>query len=86
MDNNEERVSKAHNNMFVKAFSDHENVRVFLDMVLPEPLREAIDLSQIHLEATNCISDKLKDAFSDLVIKTVLKTSASTPLETDIYF
>ena len=38
-------IHKAHNNVFIKTFSDPENVKVLLKMALPEPIKNAVDYS-----------------------------------------
>jgi len=85
MEPNEDRVHLAHNNMFLKTFSDPENVRVFLNIALPEPLREAIDLTEMEIEFTSYISDRLKGAGSDIVVKTAIKTEEQGRSPADIY-
>jgi len=67
-----EQISQVHNNMFTKVFSELENVRAFLNLVLPQRLKESLDLSHIEIEFTNYISEALKNAYSDLVVKTRL--------------
>jgi predicted transposase/invertase (TIGR01784 family) len=63
-----------HNNMFIKTFSDPENVRSLLKTALPQPLKNAVDFSKIEIDPTTYISDDIKDYYSDIVVKTRLKT------------
>jgi predicted transposase/invertase (TIGR01784 family) len=74
-----------HNNLFIKAFSDAENVKVFLKMALPEPIKNAIDFSTIEIDFTTYISDEIKDHYSDIVVKTRMKTEDQKEIHLDIY-
>jgi predicted transposase/invertase (TIGR01784 family) len=76
-----------HNNMFIKTFSDPENMKILLKMALPKALFQAIDFSEMNIDFTTYVSDDLKDYYSDIVVKTLMKTDdgegESIPL--DIY-
>jgi predicted transposase/invertase (TIGR01784 family) len=74
-----------HNNLFIKAFSNPENVKIFLKMALPEPIKNAVDFSKIKIEFTTYVSDEIKDHYSDIVVKTRLKTQEQEELDSDIY-
>jgi predicted transposase/invertase (TIGR01784 family) len=78
-------IHKAHNNVFIKAFSDPENVKVLLKMALPEPVRNAIDFSKIEIGFTTYVSDDIKDYYSDIVVKTRIKTGDQEEIKLDIY-
>jgi len=72
MTETKEQISQVLNNMFTKVFSEQENVRAFLNLALPQSLKETLDLSHIEIEFPNYISEALKNAYSDLVVKTRL--------------
>ena len=74
-----------HNNMFIKTFSDPENMKILLKMALPEAIALAIDFSDMEIGFTTYVSDDIKDYYSDIVVKTRIKTSDSQCLPLDIY-
>ncbi|MFC2141281.1 Rpn family recombination-promoting nuclease/putative transposase [Acidobacteriota bacterium] len=74
-----------HNNLFIKTFPDPENVKVFLKMALPESITSMIDFSEIDIDFTTYISDEIKDYYSDIVIKTLLRTGDNRTILLDIY-
>ena len=78
-------VNNAHNNVFIKTFSDPENVKVFLKMALPEPVKAAIDFSEITIDPTSYISDEIKDYYSDIVAKARMKSGEGEDIAADIY-
>ncbi len=80
-------IHKAHNNVFIKTFSDPENVKVLLNMALPEPVRNVIDFSKIEIGFTTYVSDDIKDYYSDIVVKTRIKTKTGDQedMDLDIY-
>ncbi len=84
-DKNKDKISKAHNNVFIKTVSDPENVKVLLKMALPEPVKNAIDFSKIEIEFTTYVSDDIKDYYSDAVVKTRLKAVDQEEIALDIY-
>ncbi|MCP4136158.1 MAG: Rpn family recombination-promoting nuclease/putative transposase [bacterium] len=58
-----------HNNFFLKTFSDTNNVIDLLKIALPPALLQEIDLSTLDMDMTSYVSDRLRGAFSDLVVK-----------------
>jgi predicted transposase/invertase (TIGR01784 family) len=74
-----------HNNMFIKTFSDPENMKILLKMALPEAIVQAIDFSEINIDFTTYVSDDMKDYYSDIVVKTRMKTSDGESMPLDIY-
>ncbi len=80
-----ENVHHAHNNMFVKTFSDPENVKILLNMALPEAVKNAIDFSTTEIEFTTYVSDDVKGHYSDIVVKTRMKTTDDDEIQADIY-
>jgi len=78
-------IHQAHNNLFIKVFSDPENVKTLLKMALPVSVKNAIDFSKIEIEFTTYVSDIMKDYYSDLVVKTRLKTGDQEEIGLDIY-
>ncbi len=74
-----------HNNIFIKTFSDPENMKILLKMALPRVIVQAIDFTEMHIDFTTYISDDIKDYYSDIVVKTRLKTSNGESIPLDIY-
>ncbi len=79
--------SKIHDNFFKKTFKDKKNIRDFLKLSLPEEIKGEIDYSFIKIDNTGYVSENIKGYFSDIVIKTRLKskTGKDRPLNADIY-
>ncbi len=79
--------SKVHDKFFKKTFSDKKNIRDFLKLSLPEGIKEEIDYSFINVDNTGYVSENIKGYFSDIVIKTRLKskTGKDSPLNADVY-
>jgi predicted transposase/invertase (TIGR01784 family) len=71
--------------MFVKTFSDPENVKILLKMALPEAVKNAIDLSTTEIAFTTYVSDNIKGHYSDIVVKTRMKTTDGDEIQADIY-
>ncbi|MCP5102130.1 MAG: Rpn family recombination-promoting nuclease/putative transposase [bacterium] len=80
-----DRINNAHNNVFVKTFSDPENVKILLKMALPEAVKNAIDFSTTEIDFTTYVSDDVKDYYSDIVVKTRMKTKDGEEIQADIY-
>ncbi len=79
--------SKVHDNFFKKTFSDKNNIKDFLKLSLPDEIKREIDLTHIKVDNTGYVSENIREYFSDIVIKTRLKskTGKDKPLNTDIY-
>ena len=80
-----ERIPNIHNNVFIKTFLDPENVRGLLQIALPEQIRNIINFSEIKIDPTSYISDEIKGYFSDVVVKTRVKTYEQKESKADIY-
>ncbi len=80
-------IDRINDKFFKKTFSDLDNTRAFLKIVLPEPLRKATDFSKIEIDTTNYVSNRFKESFSDAVVKTKIKTTdeKAKELDADIY-
>lgn len=79
-------VDRIHDKFFKNTFSKPENVRTFLNVTLPESIREAIDFSNIEIDPTDYVSQRFKEHFSDVVARTTMKSEEEgKELETDIY-
>jgi predicted transposase/invertase (TIGR01784 family) len=74
-----------HNNIFIKTFSDPENMKILLKMALPKAIVRAIDFSEMNIDFTTYVSDDIKDYYSDIVVKTRMKTSDGESIPLDIY-
>jgi predicted transposase/invertase (TIGR01784 family) len=82
-----DKINNVHDKLFSKTFGDPENVRDFLKSALPEPIGNAIDLSQIEIDNTHYVSNEFADSFSDIIAKTKMKPNADgeSEIDTDIY-
>ena len=78
------KLENVHDNFFKKVFSDKENVRAFLKIAIPQKIKDAIDLANIDIDMTGYVSDEIKGYFSDVVVKSRVK-SGKGKLDTDIY-
>lgn len=74
-----------HNNMFIKTFSNPEHMKILLKMALPKAIARAIDFSELNIDFTTYVSDDIKDYYSDIVVKTRIKTSDGQSTPVDIY-
>jgi len=74
-----------HDSMFIHTFSEPENVKGFLKLALPDDIYQNLDLTDIRIETTTYIADKMKKLSSDLVVKTRLKNHEETVTPVDIY-
>jgi predicted transposase YdaD len=83
-DKNRDLSHNIHNNLFIKTFSDPENVKIFLNLALPKQISNALDFSQIKIGFTSYISEDIKDYSSDLVVKTRMKSKDHRNIPADI--
>jgi predicted transposase/invertase (TIGR01784 family) len=75
------------NDMFFhKIFDSPANTRDFLERVLPDSLKKQINLADIKIENTKYVSNQFKKGYSDIVVKTSLKTIKGKKKPVDIYF
>jgi hypothetical protein len=61
------KIDKVNDKFFRKVFKNAENVRTFLNTVLPEKIKKRLDFSTITIDPTAYVSDEFKDFFSDIV-------------------
>lgn len=78
-------IKNIHDKLFKNVFENVDNTRAFLRKVLPETLIKVIDFSKIAIDPTNYVSQKFKEGFSDIIVKTLMINQEGKELETDIY-
>jgi predicted transposase YdaD len=81
-----DKIDNAHDGFFKRVFANEENIRSFLKIALPEKILNLLDLSRIELDTTGYTSEKLKGYRSDIVAKTVMRSTAEGEVAADIYF
>jgi predicted transposase/invertase (TIGR01784 family) len=86
MKNTTTDIYQVNDSFFHKIFDNPENARDFLERVLPAELKEQLDLENIKIEDTKYVSNQFKKGFSDIVVKTSLKTKKGKKKLVDIYF
>ena len=64
-----EKIEHIHDRFFKKIFSDIENVKTFLEFILPQSLKKQLRLLDIELDQTSYVSPKYKESLSDIVAK-----------------
>ncbi len=79
-------IYQLNDSFFHKIFDNPENARDFLEKVLPAGLKKQLDLENIQIEDTKYVSNQFKKGFSDIVVKTSLKTKKGKKKPVDIYF
>jgi predicted transposase/invertase (TIGR01784 family) len=79
-------IYQVNDSFFHKIFDTPENARDFLERVLPVRLKKQLDLENIKIEDTKYVSNQFKKGFSDIVVKTSLKTKKGKKKSVDIYF
>lgn len=72
--------------MFKKTFGDVENVKVFLNFILPEPIKKRIDFSKLEIDQTNYISKRFDEYYSDIIARTKMKGGDGDDIPVDIFF
>jgi predicted transposase YdaD len=86
MKNTTTDIYQVNDSFFHKIFDNPENARDFLERVLPDRLKKQLDLENIKIEDTKYVSNRFKKGFSDIVVKTSLKTKKGKKKPVDIYF
>ncbi|MDQ1354856.1 MAG: hypothetical protein QG657_5165 [Acidobacteriota bacterium] len=86
MKNTSTDIQHVNDSFFHKIFDSPENARDFLERVLPAGLKKQLDLAHIEIGDTKYVSNEFKKGFSDIVVKTVLKTKKDQEIPVDIYF
>jgi len=86
MKNTTTDIYQVNDSFFHKIFDNPENARDFLERVLPAELKKQLDLENIKIEDTKYVSNQFKKGFSDIVVKTALKTEKGKKKLVDIYF
>jgi len=79
-------IQQINDSFFHKIFDNPENTRDFLERVLPDQLKKQLDLENIKIEDTKYVSNRFEKGFSDIVVKTSLKTKKGKKKAVDIYF
>ena len=79
-------IYQVNDGLFHKIFDNPENARDFLERVLPPRLRDQLDLADIEIEDTKYVSNRFEKGFSDIVVKTMLKTKKDKKKPVYIYF
>jgi predicted transposase/invertase (TIGR01784 family) len=86
MKNTNTDIYQVNDSFFHKIFDNPENARDFLERVLPGRLKKQLDLENIKIEDTKYVSNRFEKGFSDIVVKTSLKTKKGKKKPVDIYF
>ena len=86
MNNTTTDIYQENDSLFHKIFDNPENARDFLRRVLPGDLKKKLDLENIEVEDTKYVSNLFKRGFSDIVVKTTLKTKKRKQEPVYIYF
>jgi hypothetical protein len=73
-------IYQVNDSFFHKIFDDPENAKDFLERVLPVGLKKQLDLANIEIGDTKYVSNRFKKGFSDIVVKTSLKTKKGFPV------
>jgi len=76
-------IENIHSHFFEKVLSEVANARTFLKFILPIPLQNQLDLTEIAFDPTSYVSPQYKSSVSDIVLK--CRTRAEQ-LPVDIYF
>jgi len=79
-------IYQVNDSFFHKIFDSPENARDFLERVLPDRLQKQLDFENIKIEDTKYVSNRFEKGFSDIVVKTSLKTKKGKKKPVDIYF
>jgi predicted transposase/invertase (TIGR01784 family) len=79
-------IYQVNDSFFHKIFDSPENARDFLEKVLPVGLKKQLDLANIEIGDTKYVSNLFKRGYSDIVVKTSLKTKKGKKKPVDIYF
>jgi hypothetical protein len=79
-------IRQVNDSYFHKIFDNPGNARDFLERVLPDGLKRQLDLENIEIENTKYVSNRFEKGFSDIVVKTSLKTKKGKKKPVDIYF
>jgi len=78
-------IDKIHDKIFKKAFGNVENTRGFLYKILPIEIKDRLDFKSLKIDTTNYVSTEFKEGFSDIVVKTKMKSAAGNK-KVHIYF
>ncbi len=79
-------IDKINDKFFKKTFTNPGNVKTFLKIALPDTIKKRIDFSSIEIDPTDYISEEFKEYFSDVVVKTSMRSKENDTLPADIYF
>ena len=67
-------IYQVNDSLFHKIFDNPKNAKDFLERVLPHRLKNQLDLENIEIEDTKYVSNQFRKGFSNIVVKTSLKT------------
>ena len=79
-------IYQVNDSLFHKIFDNPKNARDFLERVLPDGLKKQLDLENIKIEDTKYVSNRFEKGYSDIVVKTMLKTGKAKKKPVYIYF
>jgi predicted transposase YdaD len=79
-------IYQVNDSLFHKIFDNPKNARDFLERVLPDGLKKQLDLENIKIEDTKYVSNRFEKGYSDIVVKTMLKTGKGKKKRVYIYF
>jgi hypothetical protein len=79
-------IYQVNDSFFHKIIDTPGNARDFMERVLPIRLKNQLDLANIEIEDTKYVSNQFRKGFSDIVVKTSLKTKKGKKKSVDIYF
>ena len=86
MKNTTTDIQQVNDSFFHKIFDSPENARDFLARILPPGLKKQLDLAHIEIGDTKYVSNEFKKGFSDVVVKTTLKSKKGRKIRVEIYF
>ncbi len=67
--------SNPHDSFFRNLFGRREVVADFLQNYLPPSVLNHINLEELYFEPTSYVDERLKDSYSDILVRTFLKDS-----------
>jgi len=69
-----EYLPNPHDRLFKETWSRRENAQIFLRNFLPDYLLSSIDLDSLEICKDSFVEEDLKEYFSDLLYKSLLKS------------
>ena len=80
------KIDRIRDKFFKVILSDTRNTKPILRLLLPEPIKNSMDWSQITMDPTDYVSKRYREGYSDIVAKTKMKNDRDEILNMDIYF